>query len=595
MAFLCVSTFPTTSLSPLSPLSSKPPSHRFKVSCNASSDDHPKTSESPNLILPMQNNNVDRRNLLLGLGGLYGTANMTNIGSALAYTVTAPDDISDCVPASSLINNLDDVVRGVACCPPPSPAFPKPYVLPSFRALRVRRPAHKLTPEYIEKYKAAIAAMKALHEDHPHSWKQQGKIHCAYCDGAYHQQLSENQKVEVKVHFSSIFYPFHRWYLYFYERILGKLINDPSFALPYWNWDNPMGMMLPAMFEAPGPDNDLRTNPLFDPYRNVSHAPPAIVDLQFDDKEHGRLCVDQVSINLCSLHTQMVRTRRTDDFFGCDPDPKVSTCGGSIENGAHTAVHRWMGNPRMANHEDLGNFYSAGYDPVFYVHHANVDRMWHIWMGLKGKRKGPSSTDWMNSSYVFYDENEELVRVYNRDCVNMRRMGYMYEASSIPWKESPPIPRVKASKVALKSVRSVKKAEETEFPVKLDKRVNVLVKRPATTRSEDEKENFTEMLVLNGIKFNSEKFFKFDVLVNDVDNGIQTTATSSEFAGTFAQVPHMPGHKMFITSGASYGITEVLEDLEAEEDGHVLVTLVPRAGTEEATVSEIKIELLPID
>ncbi|KAJ0801521.1 putative catechol oxidase [Helianthus annuus] len=530
MASLCVSTFPTTSLSPLSPLSSKPPPYRFKVSCNASSDDHPKTSESPNLILPMQNNNVDRRNLLLGLGGLYGTANMTNIGSAFAYPVTAPDDISDCVPATSLI------------------------------------------------------------------WKQQGKIHCAYCNGAYHQQLSENQKVEVKVHFSSIFYPFHRWYLYFYERILGKLINDPSFALPYWNWDNPMGMMLPAMFEAPGPDNDLRTNPLFDPYRNVSHAAPAIVDLQFDDKERGHPCVDQVSINLCSLHTQMVRTKRTDDFFGCDPNPKVSECGGSIENGAHTAVHRWVGNPRMANHEDLGNFYSAGYDPVFYVHHANVDRMWHIWMGLKGNRnKGPRSTDWKNSSYVFYDENEELVRVYNRDCVDMKRMGYMYEASSIPWKESPPIPRVKASKVALKSVRSVKKAEETEFPVKLDKRVNVLVKRPATTRSEDEKEKATEMLVLNGIKFNSEKFFKFDVLVNDVDDGIQTTATSSEFVGTFAQVPHMPGHKMFITSGASYGITEVLEDLEAEEEEYVLVTLVPRAGTEDATVSEIKIELLPID
>ncbi|KAJ0936002.1 putative catechol oxidase [Helianthus annuus] len=73
-----------------------------------------------------------------------------------------------------------------------------------------------------------------------------------------------------------------------------------------------MGMMLPAMFEAPGPDNDLRTNPLFDPYRNVSHAAPAIVDLQFDDKERGHPCVDQVSINLCSLHTQMIRTKRTE-------------------------------------------------------------------------------------------------------------------------------------------------------------------------------------------------------------------------------------------------------------------------------------------
>ncbi|KAK1431075.1 hypothetical protein QVD17_14292 [Tagetes erecta] len=540
--------------------------------------------------------NVDRRNLLLGLGGLYGAANMTNIGSAVAYPITAPDDISDCVAATDGVQDPDNAVRGVACCPPPSTSAPKNYVLPEFTELRIRPAAHRLTPEYVAKYKAAIAAMKALPDTHPHSWKQQGKIHCAYCNGAYSQVMNGHPELKLQVHNSSLFFPFHRWYLYFYERILGKLINDPTFGLPYWNWDNPTGMMLPAMFEEPGPNGNPRTNPLFDAFRDVSHLPPAIIDLNNRDDNAGANCVDQIAANLSTVYSQMVtNSPTTSDFFGTNPDPKVTPKVGSIESGAHTAVHIWVGNPRMPNREDLGNFYSAGYDPAFYVHHSNVDRMWQIWRDINPyKNLDPSDDDWLNASYVFYDENEELVRVYNRDCVDIHKMGYDFENSRLPWLQSRPTPRVKASNIAAKSIGVVKKVEEIKFPLKLDETVKVLVKRPETKRSEDAKKKATEMLFLNGIKYNGEVFFKLDVLVDDVDDGVETTPASSEFAGTFSMVPHNHGgDKMLMTSGAAFGITQILEDIEAEDDEYVLVTLVPRAGAEDASVSEIKIQLVP--
>ncbi|KAI3804874.1 hypothetical protein L1987_26738 [Smallanthus sonchifolius] len=585
----------TTSLSgrTRSPLFSKTSSHRFKVSCNASSAD-----ENPNLILPntsLNMQNVDRRNLLLGLGGLYGAANLTNIGSASAYPITAPDDISDCVDANSGINDPDRAFRGLKCCPPASATGPIDYVLPEFSQLRIRPAAQRLTPEYVEKYKAAIAIMRALPEDNPHSWKQQGKIHCAYCNGAYNQEMNGHPELQLQIHNGSLFYPFHRWYLYFYERILGKLIDDPTFALPYWNWDNPTGMMLPSVFEDPGPNGNPRTNPVFDPFRDVKHLPPTIIDLQFRGQESGLNCVDQISANLSTMYGQMVTSATsTDAFFGTNPDP-VNGTPGTIESGAHTSVHIWTGSSRMPNHEDMGNFYSAGYDPVFYSHHANVDRMWKIWKDLKpNSNQDPTDDDWLNASYVFYDENKQLVRVYNKDCVDHNKLGYDYEPSRIPWIQSRPIPRVKASNIVAQSLGVVKKVEEIEFPVKLDQIVKVLVKRPATKRDENAKKIANEMLFLNGIKFNGEEFFKFDVLVDDVDDGIETTAASSEFAGTFAQVPHNHEHEMFMTSGAAFGITELLEDIEAEEDEYVLVTLVPRAGTEDATISEIKIQLVPI-
>ncbi|KAF5814688.1 putative catechol oxidase [Helianthus annuus] len=608
MASLSLSTVPTTitSLSSRSALFSKTSTHRFKVSCNGSSDERLTNSENNPIkpILPMQNNNVDRRNMLLGLGGLYGAANFTSIGSALAYPITAPDNISDCVAATVGVTDPENAVRGVACCPPSSQTTPAPYSLPDSTQLRVRPAAHRLTSDYIDKYRAAIAAMKALPDDDPRSWKQQGKIHCAYCNGAYSQEMNDHKELKLQVHNSSLFYPFHRWYLYFYERILGSLINDPTFALPYWNWDSPMGMLLPAMLETPVTDpsgkterSDPKFNSLFDPYRNVAHLPPSILDLNYRGTESGAYCVDQISSNLSTMYTQMVSSATTRDaFFGTNPDPVTASTAGTIERGAHTAVHIWVGNPRMTNNEDLGNFYSAGYDPAFYLHHANVDRMWKVWKDLSpSTNKDPDNDDWNNASYVFYDENKNLVRVYNKDCVDINKMGYDYEDSRIPWIKSRPVARVKASKVAAKSVGVVKKVEEIKFPVKLDKIVKVLVKRPATNRSESDKKKATEMLFLNGINYNSEQFFKFDVLVDDVDDGIETTASSSEFAGTFAQVPHgLRGEKMVMRSGAAFGITELLEDIEAEGDEYVLVTLVPRAGTDDATISEIKIQLVPI-
>ncbi|KAI7730563.1 hypothetical protein M8C21_021121 [Ambrosia artemisiifolia] len=120
--------------------------------------------------------NVDKRNMLLGLGGLYGAANLTNVGLALAYPITAPDDISSCVAATDGVPDVGDAVRGTACCLPSSHTTLVPYVLPLVDQLCVRTPADRLIPEYIEKYQEAMKAMKAIPDDDPRSWKHQGKI-----------------------------------------------------------------------------------------------------------------------------------------------------------------------------------------------------------------------------------------------------------------------------------------------------------------------------------------------------------------------------------------------------------------------------------
>ncbi|CAI9294971.1 unnamed protein product [Lactuca saligna] len=580
--------------------------HRLKVSCNVAPEDNEKllvVPETQKLILPktsLDTLNVDRRNLLLGLGGLCTTVNLTSIPTAFGRPITAPD-ISSCRASTDGLD-LKNAIRTNACCPPNLSKKVKDFVFPNDKSLRIRRAAHKAPEDYIEKYKAALKAMRALPDDHPHSFVSQAKIHCAYCNGGYTQIATGDSDKIIQIHNSWLFFPFHRWYLYFYERILGKLINDPTFAIPYWNWDNPAGMTLPAFFEDGNNRQEKLQNPAFDAFRNTSHFAPAIVDLDYKGEDSGAPSAKQININLTQMNSQMIRNAHdTRSFFGGryvagnDPIPRGDKSIGSIEAGCHTAVHIWVGNSRTINNEDMGNFYSAGYDPLFYVHHANVDRMWVEWKGLDRRNKEPKDEDWLNASYVFYDENEELVRVYNKDCVRNDKLRYAYEFSPLPWLKNRPTPRTLKSKIALKSVGTVKQVEDTKFPLKLDKITKVLVKRPATNRSEEEKEKAVELLLIKDVKYNGGKFVKFDVFVNDQDDVRASSADESEFAGSFAQVPHGPGDDMLMTSGARFGLTELLEDIQAEDDELILVTLVPKAGCEEVTVGEIKVELVPLD
>ncbi|KAK9056868.1 hypothetical protein SSX86_024232 [Deinandra increscens subsp. villosa] len=577
----------------------------FRVSCNAAPDGQSDNKlilpESQKLILP----NVDRRNLLVGLGGLCTAASLTSLPAAMADPITAPDITSICKDASAGIRNKEDAIRTLKCCPPSLGKTIKPFVFPKERTVRMRWPAHNGTKEQVDKYRAAIQAMRDLPDDHPHSFVSQAKIHCAYCNGGYNQVDSGSgfPDVDIQIHNSWLFFPFHRWYLYFYERILGKLINDPTFALPYWKWDEPAGMPIPEMFVPATIDG--KPNPLYDVYRNPNHIQERIVDLDYDGQDKDIPDKTQIACNLSTVYRDLVRNGAdTLSFFGGvyvagdspvgNSDPSV----GSVESGSHTAVHRWVGDTTQPNGEDMGNFYSAGYDPVFYIHHANVDRMWKLWkeLGIPGHVE-PTEPDWLNASFVFYDENEDLVRVYNKDSVNLNKLKFNYMENSkevFPWRKSRPARRSKSSQV--QSTEVVKTVDQTKFPVRLNKILKVRVKRPAVKRTEAEKETANEVLLIKKIKYDSGNYVKFDVFVNDILKPDQppTSPCDPEYAGGFAQIPHGNMKSMFMTSSARFGLTELFEDTNTDGEEYATVTLVPRTGCDDLTIGDIKIELVPI-
>ncbi|XP_047307722.1 polyphenol oxidase, chloroplastic-like [Impatiens glandulifera] len=529
---------------------------------------------------------LDRRDVLIGLGGLYTASNLPQ--PALADPVLAPD-LTQCGAA-----DLPEGANPVNCCPPSVRNKIVPFKLPPPTRLRIRPASHLVDKKYVEKFERAVRLMKALPSTDPRSFYQQANIHCAYCDGAYDQVNYPG--LELQVHNSWLFFPWHRYYLYFFEKILGKLIDDPTFAMPFWNWDNPAGMPIPAIYSNPN-------SPLYDPLRDPLHQPPTLVNFNYDGTDPTSTNEEQISDNLALMYKQMISNGKKANSFlgepyraGSEADPG----GGSIENSPHGPVHGWTGDRNQPNGENMGNFYSAGRDPIFMAHHSNIDRLWAVWNTLGGRRRNFTDTDWLNTSFAFYDENAQLVEVKVRDCLDEKRLGYTFQTVPNLWLGARPKPTTRTTTLQSREIKIPTKTKtttttsEATTPIVLDKKpVTVKVIRPKQKkRSKKEKEEEEEVLLIEGIELDKDSFVKFDVLVNDEDDGATFTGPNkAEFAGTFVNVPHLhkEGKKMKIKTCLRLGITDLLEDLDVEDDDSVLVTIVPKRVTTTVTIASIKI------
>jgi len=458
------------------------------------------------------------------------------------------------------------------CCPPTPPSgtpianftFPDPG-----EPLRTRRPAHEsgsgsgTDNSVVARYARAVALMKALPESDPRSFYQQANVHCAYCAAAYRQ--AGRPELPLQIHYSWLFFPFHRAYLYFFERVAARLLGDPGFAVPFWSWDVPEGMRVPPEFAD-------AASPLYDPMRNPDHAPPRLVDLDFSYVDRNCTDEQQIQLNLRIMYKQMVTNAPLPSLFHGQPyraGDRAMPGAGTVELSPHNVIHRWSGDLSRANHENMGAYYSAARDPIFYPHHANSDRLWEVWRGVGGGHADFTDPDWLDSSFLFYDEDARLVRVTVRDMLDVGRLRYAYAEVGLPWLSARPpvvadVNRGRGGPTHLKSVR---------FPVSLDAAVTAAVSRRRQGKPRGQREE--EVLVVDGIEADGADFVKFDVYVNAVDHE-KVGPGGREMAGSFVSLKH-PGEVVVQTS-MRVALKEILEDLGAEGDDSVTVTLVPVEG-----------------
>jgi polyphenol oxidase len=466
------------------------------------------------------------------------------------------------------------------CCPP-APAtepavinftFPDPT-----EPLRTRLAAHDAgAAGDIAKLARAVALMKALPSSDPRSFYQQANIHCAYCSGA-HRQVGRPE-LPLQIHASWLFFPFHRAYLHFFERIAARLLGDPGFAVPFWSWDVPEGMRVPPEFAD-------EASPLHDPSRNSRHAPPRLVDLDFSYVERNCTDEQQVQLNLRIMHKQMVTNAPLASLFHGQPyrdGDRGMPGAGTVELWLHNLVHRWTGDLSQPNHEDMGAYYSSARDPIFYPHHANSDRLWEVWRrddadadaggtgGDRPRHADFTDPDWLDSSFLFYDEDARLVRVTVRDMLDIGKLRYTYAEVGTPWLSArPPVTP------DLMSRRSHQHLKSVRFPVSLDVAVSAEVTRPQPGNTRGRRE--VEVLVVEGIEAHGGDFVRFDVYVNAVEHW-KVSPGAREMAGSFVSLKQPGMEVASVQTSMRVALDELLEELGADGDDSVTVTLVPVMG-----------------
>ncbi|KAL4554157.1 hypothetical protein LXL04_039719 [Taraxacum kok-saghyz] len=84
--------------------------HRFKVSCN----ENPEDNNDKTLETSLHIQKVDRRNMILGIGGVFIAGNLPSLPLASADVISSPSNLSDCTAAPLGIQNLGVVKDGMA-------------------------------------------------------------------------------------------------------------------------------------------------------------------------------------------------------------------------------------------------------------------------------------------------------------------------------------------------------------------------------------------------------------------------------------------------------------------------------------------------
>jgi hypothetical protein len=299
----------------------------------------------------------------------------------------------------------------------------------------------------VDSLRRGVAAMKALAGSDHRSWFFQAATH-AYGDALLKAELIRDPSLKTFdkskywnkcPHFgqcSADFVIWHRAYLHFFERTLRAVANDPDLALPYWNYGAPEQRIFPAIYAPEYLDNAKKVaNPLFHPNREESFT-KGLVEIS------PRIGQAEKTVEA----TTFFHVPGAPGFGGDDLD-EDHTLIGLLEQRPHNDIHLAVGGVINSANGAMAEITTAAFDPVFWAHHANVDRMWAEWAAKPGRGWGPTpAADWFDDPlWLFVDADGSEVRVSRRDAINLLATYDVEYSNQLAVPEAPPPPPPVAS------------------------------------------------------------------------------------------------------------------------------------------------------
>jgi tyrosinase len=240
----------------------------------------------------------------------------------------------------------------------------------------------------------------------PTGWTFQANIHGTY-DTPARPEWNQCQ------HGSFFFLSWHRMYVYFFERILRAASGDPTFALPYWNYSDPAQRALPLVLRSPARSS----NSLYTARRAQG------VNQGF------QLAPSDVTFTAAFGFLNFTANPGSGLSFGGQRAPGPGhflAPHGQLESQPHDIVHDKLGGPTGL----MSDPNTAARDPVFWLHHANIDRIWSQWERMHGKQYQPVSgaKKGQNIGDTMWPYNTVGIDTRIRDLLDITKLGYTYAA-----------------------------------------------------------------------------------------------------------------------------------------------------------------------
>lgn len=186
--------------------------------------------------------------------------------------------------------------------------------------------------------------------------------------GIYDDFVRTHDWMSEDAHGVAEFLPWHRWFIYEFETALRSVADDPCITLPYWDWEQDAGDELNSIvfrehtFGSLTWENGRSGSCMWQTVRGSCLR--RSMDSSFDFFSMSRV------VGMIVAYEQYTDDWRSDS-------ERNNGFRAALEGSAHARPHNLIG----------GNMISmrSPDDPLFYLHHANVDRIWAMWQNRMGQ------------------------------------------------------------------------------------------------------------------------------------------------------------------------------------------------------------------
>ena len=312
----------------------------------------------------------------------------------------------------------------------------------------LRKDVKDLTPAEKAEFVAAVLASKQARSP----WNSRISYYDQFV--AWHRQAfrcsiawEQGRNWAGAAHNSPTFLPWHRQFLDLFEKMLREVSGNPRLALPYWDWTDPESTAAVFADDFMGGNGDpdqsyaVTTGPFrkgeweitiqdpraitrgltkpkpflvrnFGAYRNRGIALPTEQEVLSTLDVHGydhrpfnaQAPIEDSFRNALEGWRKVKRAVCEDGWVRQSANPRI---GSSM----HNAVHVYVGGVwNQGRKTTMGTmvYATSPNDPVFFVHHANVDRIWAAWeitsrAHYQPQRGAPENFDGNGTMWPWYD------------------------------------------------------------------------------------------------------------------------------------------------------------------------------------------------